>query len=170
MSMLDTLLDPSRRAEAARDQEKAREEFGHQVNRHPALIEYLHGLTREQHALQALESIYALSEDERDSSTLTILLSRLAEGYGLQARFKEAADVAPDGAHKTQYEAWAQALGSIGVRRCNCPPAVNQRSPNDAKGQNFPTSTVIKEVSDGKRVIALTRCSLCYVISARVSQ
>lgn len=166
--MLDTLLEPERRAEAHRAQAALRERMGDRVNRHPAQIQYLFGCAGEQQAMVNLERLYQAGEP--DAATLSLLLTRLAGAYALQARFEEAANIEERAADKAAHQARAQAVATIGVRQCGCPPAVNRPWPGDAKGKNFPTQTVCEEVFDGKRIIDLTRCSVCRTISAREHQ
>lgn len=166
--MLELLLNPQRRAEAVEEQAALREKLGHKIDRHPAQIKFLHGLERERIMMPAIEDVYSGVNTAPD--ILPILLDRLAEGYALQGKFREAANIAQSAERQAEYESKAKAVEAIGVKQCPCPPAANRRKPGDAKGENYPTSTPIEEIFDGRRFITLTRCSICKTISARLLQ
>lgn len=158
MSMLYTLLDPERRAKAALDQVKLRARHSGRVVAHdPAIATFYWGQQREQTALTSLE-LNPLQE---------WVLSQLAEGLAAQARYAEAAAVAPNATHRQNYNERAMALEFIGDRLCQCPSFQLFPDPNDAKGHSFVNPRDIERVFDGDKIITLMRCSFCKVITAR---
>lgn len=158
MSMLETLLEPERRAKAAEDQVKLREKHGGRVvPNDPAIAAFYWGQRRERSALDAL------AEDRLQEW----VLSQLAEGLAAQACYVEAAEVAANPKLKSRYQERARALKMLGVRQCRCPSIQLLPDPEDAKGRSLSNPRDIERVYDGERIIVITRCSFCKAISAR---
>lgn len=156
--MLDTLLDPERRAKAAEDQVKLRVKHGGRVvSSDPAIATFYWGQQREQSALAALER----------NPLQEWVLSQLAEGLAAQARYAEAAGVVPQPGDRRNYEERAAALDALGKRLCRCPSIQILPDPSDAKGRSFTNPRDIQRVYDGDKVIVLARCSFCKIITAR---
>jgi hypothetical protein len=150
--MLEALLDPTRRAKAAADQEKRRETMGHLVSRDPAVSNYNYGLARERFALSLPEG------PARDAI--------LVEAYALQGRYADAAKLADDRSH-WQYGARMCALNGLNQRQCSCPDRTIETQAGNAKGQYVPTLTKIEKVFvRGEAVVTFYRCRLCGYISA----
>lgn len=157
--MLDVLLDPVRRQKAADDQIKLREKHGHRVPNDPALVHYFWGCAREDQALASLQP----DDFQADQS---FFLNQLAEGYAAQCRFAEAAAATKSDAHRTDYLEKAKAVEGLGSIRCDCPPTLNHRLPNDAKGLNVSSQKPVERLHDGEKLIVLNRCLHCGTISA----
>lgn len=160
MDMLDVLLDPSRRAKAAEEQESLREKHGRRVVTDPALATFFWGVGIERTVLEQLQSDDFSEEGAR-------LLKQLADAYAAQARFDEAAAlVQDDTARQARYLAYAAAIHNIGTRQCNCPATITYPNPHDAKGHVIDSLRDVLRASDGEHVFALFQCRHCDAVSA----
>ena len=176
MSTLDALLDPERRRKAREDQEKLQALMGSRVMRQPAQAKYWYGLARERMALDQLS---------RKGTDVTVadepvLFLQLAEGLMLQGKFEAAADVAPEGEHKREYEAKAKAVANVGEQQCAHPltqavgshgisPLAQQEHADQiegAKARQEATQLPFEKIWTGKQTITFTRCLICGSISA----
>lgn len=168
--IIKLLNTPERRAESARVQAEAREEFGHRLAHHPAQANYVYSMGREQLALDQLQVI---ADEENgqddDAARRTALYNQLAEGYALQGRFNDAAAICIDARLEEEYREKAAAMTAIGDHLCDCPETTTIPSATDAKGQTIRTHTRISEVWDakGKQVVAFFRCGKCGCVSAK---
>src|SRR5690349_7280799 len=144
MSMLDTLLDPERRAKAKEDQEKLKKVWGHRLAKSPAHANFLHGMAREQMALDQL----GVNQNPDDAK---ILMSRLAEGLAMQGKFSDTVELEQDPERKTHYQAQLRAVENVGEQQCEHPIAKQHKS---------------ESIWNGKVLILFTRCYVCGAISA----
>lgn len=151
------LQDPERVKEQREEQAKRRGEFPHVTSRSPAQSNYLFGMARVEQALARLK----VKPDD------PALFEQIADGYALQAMFEEAAAFSLDEKRKVLYRERAEAVKNIGVQRCACPSVVRVASKRDAKGEEAKTQRPIEEVWAGGRVVQITRCEFCGVLSAR---
>lgn len=156
MDMLQQLLDPERRAKAAKDQAELKQVMGHRVARRPGQANYLFGVARERMALNQLTVVGNLDDESRDA-----LLSQLAEGLALQAKFEAAAQVAPEGDHKQEYFAKAEAIARVNEQQCACPVLQDA-----GDGGKEATQLSSEKAWNGKLTISFTRCKICKAISA----
>jgi hypothetical protein len=128
----------------------------HVTTRTPAQANYLFGLAR---------ADLALARWGEDPSALSLL----AEGYALQGRFSEAADLEPDVEKAGEYTARAVAIAHAGSFQCECPPVTVKPSRRDAKGERSPTRHAIEEVFDGERTFRISKCLACGALSAEAA-
>lgn len=176
MTMLDTLLEPARRQKAAEDQAKLAAVMGSRIARMPAQAKYFYGVARERIALDQIgQSANAEAQPE--------LFLLLAEGLALQGQFQTAADIAPEGDHKKEYQAKATAVEHINEQQCpdplSRPMDLDARAglsaealrehPEAAAGvaaRQEATQLLMEKIFNGKVVITFTRCLVCKAISA----
>ncbi len=159
MELLDVLLEPERRAKAAKEQEQLREKNQHRIVTDPALVTFYWGQNLERTALNQIES-----NDFSDRGQQA--LGQLSDALAAQARFSEAADLTQSDAQKKDYHAKALALEHVGERQCQCAPEKVYPKPGDAKGHRIESLRDIQRVSDGQRVYRLRSCLHCGAISA----
>ena len=138
--MLDTLLDPVRRAKAAEDQEKLRAVMGRRVNKDPIAAKFLFGQAREHMAL-----------DQLARSQTDVLLAQLADGLFLQGKFDGAVEMAPEGDRKEEYKLQAKAVAHVNEPQCE--------HPTDRQHTT-------EKIFNGKTTISFTKCLDCSAISA----
>jgi hypothetical protein len=157
MSLIETLLDPVRRAKAAEHQVKLAEVMGHRVARRPGQANYLYGVARVAAALELL----ATEDPVPGSERCTQLLDQLAEGLALQSQFELAISLAPDGPRKDQYQLKAIAVSHVGEQQCQCPVTRTTEA-----GPEESTQLTAEKTWNGKVTIVFTRCLICNALSA----
>ena len=168
------LNDPERKAKAAQFQEDMREKLGSKVNLHPAQIKLIHGGQRETQIRATLElfqeehkEAYATrSLTDEQLSFIEEQINALAESFSLQGKFEDAALVCFDEQSKAEYRKRADAVKSLNRKRCACPDTKTIPSPTSARGQKVSTVQVLEEFWID-RVIQITKCLTCNVLSAR---
>lgn len=173
MSLLDTLLDPDRRQKAREEQVKLQALMGPRVMRQPAQAKYLYGVARERMALDQL------AQQGAGEASQEVFL-QLAEGLMLQGKFEEAAQVAPEGLHKREFEQKAVAVSRVNDQQCADPlkqstqaHGISSQAQNEHSGQvaaaiarQEATQLPFEKIWNGKQIITFTRCLICGAISA----
>lgn len=166
MTLLDRLLTPDRRAEAAEFQARQRPHYTAVLNKPAALVNYEHGQARE---ASILNEAARWNGQEATAEDVNQMADRLSEALALQGRFAEAAEMAADKVRQGDYAERARAMEFLGLKLCACPPEYRVASLTDAKGTRIEALHPIEEVwdADRGRVITILRCRLCGVLSAR---
>lgn len=167
MDIIDFIKDPERLAASKKFQDEEREKRGYLVNHDPARAKYMFGVNRERMVMDQFKAIESEPPSDELFARRLTLLNQLAEGLALQCKYEDAAQVAVDADMQAKYAQRAAAIRSLGVKRCLCPPVIVRPSRTDAKGEQVQTERTIDVMFNGEKVITISRCENCGLISAK---